>query len=147
MNSANLRLQEICRQYQALLIKEDAATITVAVAGAPSPLMLEALQFTGQRQISVERWPQARLEQLRGMPAKAEEAQIPSASVTALVDQLLLQAFQRRASDIHIEPGADGMRVRLRIDGVMQPGNDSNLLIVFYVQIMPDDLVMQFHRF
>ena len=35
---------------------------------------------------------------------------------------------------------------------VMKPckdilGNDSNLLIVFYVQIMPDDLVMQLHRF
>ncbi|PLC69917.1 hypothetical protein B6I39_24115 [Klebsiella quasipneumoniae] len=26
-------------------------------------------------------------------------------------------------------------------------GNDSNLLIVFYVQIMPDDFVMQLHRF
>ncbi|KDV12417.1 membrane protein [Escherichia coli O111:NM str. 01-3076] len=26
-------------------------------------------------------------------------------------------------------------------------GNDSNLLIVFYVQIMPDVLVMQLHRF
>ena len=26
-------------------------------------------------------------------------------------------------------------------------GNDSNLLIVFYVQIMPDDYVMQLHRF
>ncbi|OUZ81814.1 hypothetical protein CBL22_21975 [Shigella flexneri] len=33
---------------------------------------------------------------------------------------------------------------RGRIDSV---GNDSNLLIVFYVQIMPDDLVMQLHRF
>ncbi len=31
------------------------------------------------------------------------------------------------------------------IDTLM--GNDSNLLIVFYVQIMPDDLVMQLHRF
>ena len=31
---------------------------------------------------------------------------------------------------------------RLRISG-----NDSNLLIVFYVQIMPDDFVMQLHRF
>ncbi|ARW89959.1 hypothetical protein AM398_11995 [Escherichia coli] len=26
-------------------------------------------------------------------------------------------------------------------------GNDSNLLMVFYVQIMPDDFVMQLHRF
>ncbi len=30
---------------------------------------------------------------------------------------------------------------------VTEEGNDSNLLIVFYVQIMPDDLVMQLHRF
>ncbi len=30
---------------------------------------------------------------------------------------------------------------------VNDSGNDSNLLIVFYVQIMPDDFVMQLHRF
>ena len=30
---------------------------------------------------------------------------------------------------------------------VRPDGNDSNLLIVFYVQIMPDDFVMQLHRF
>ncbi len=30
---------------------------------------------------------------------------------------------------------------------ILSPGNDSNLLIVFYVQIMPDDFVMQLHRF
>ncbi len=30
---------------------------------------------------------------------------------------------------------------------VEKMGNDSNLLIVFYVQIMPDDFVMQLHRF
>ncbi len=33
------------------------------------------------------------------------------------------------------------------IGGEQQIGNDSNLLIVFYVQIMPDDFVMQLHRF
>ncbi|GAB0747544.1 hypothetical protein MZ16F88_05960 [Escherichia coli] len=43
----------------------------------------------------------------------------------------------------------------LKEKGVIAPGeyfvsvagNDSNLLIVFYVQIMPDDFVMQLHRF
>ena len=35
-----------------------------------------------------------------------------------------------------------GQQVKIKI-----MGNDSNLLIVFYVQIMPDDLVMQLHRF
>ncbi|SQM80026.1 putrescine ABC transporter membrane protein [Escherichia coli] len=35
----------------------------------------------------------------------------------------------------------------LYFDAYLQSGNDSNLLIVFYVQIMPDDFVMQLHRF
>ena len=35
-----------------------------------------------------------------------------------------------------------------RVDGDAEArGNDSNLLIVFYVQIMRDDFVMQLHRF
>ncbi len=35
----------------------------------------------------------------------------------------------------------------VRLDAFKTSGNDSNLLIVFYVQIMPDDFVMQLHRF
>ncbi|WP_229381264.1 hypothetical protein, partial [Klebsiella pneumoniae] len=40
------------------------------------------------------------------------------------------------------------LRIIILADGFAQyfkgfPGNDSNLLIVFYVQIMPDDFVMQ----
>ncbi|MDA6234222.1 hypothetical protein OSK25_22890, partial [Escherichia coli] len=37
-----------------------------------------------------------------------------------------------------------GMRALLIL--YLTHGNDSNLLIVFYVQIMPDDFVMQLHR-
>ncbi len=37
--------------------------------------------------------------------------------------------------------------VDLNLLTVFDAGNDSNLLIVFYVQIMPDDFVMQLHRF
>ena len=37
--------------------------------------------------------------------------------------------------------------VDLIIMDIDLPGNDSNLLIVFYVQIMPDDFVMLLHRF
>ena len=39
----------------------------------------------------------------------------------------------------------DILEAKQRLAGKI--GNDSNLLIVFYVQIMPDDLVMQLHRF
>ncbi|MFZ5373588.1 hypothetical protein ACOY70_09370, partial [Enterobacter asburiae] len=40
-----------------------------------------------------------------------------------------------------ISPPADTKWVTIEVSG-----NDSNLLIVFYVQIMPDDFVMQLHR-
>ncbi|SQQ35895.1 Permease, cytosine/purine, uracil, thiamine, allantoin family [Escherichia coli] len=36
---------------------------------------------------------------------------------------------------------------KVRRTAIATFGNDSNLLIVFYVQIMPDDFVMQLHRF
>jgi len=41
-------------------------------------------------------------------------------SVPDIVDALLEQALARRASDIHLEPGADGMIVRFRVDGLLQ---------------------------
>ena len=40
-----------------------------------------------------------------------------------------------------------GHRRYFEVHYYLQGGNDSNLLIVFYVQIMPDDFVMQLHRF
>ncbi len=39
------------------------------------------------------------------------------------------------------------IRVHQHAEMVQLLGNDSNLLIVFYVQIVPDDFVMQLHRF
>ncbi|MDZ3923719.1 lipopolysaccharide 1,2-glucosyltransferase, partial [Escherichia coli] len=40
----------------------------------------------------------------------------------------------------------DGVGVSITSIVINNRGNDSNLLIVFYVQIMPDDFVMQLHR-
>ncbi|MEX1182556.1 MAG: ATPase, T2SS/T4P/T4SS family [Gemmatimonadota bacterium] len=43
-----------------------------------------------------------------------------SPPIIALVDLILAQAVQRRASDVHIEPTGTTMRVRARIDGVLR---------------------------
>jgi type II secretion system protein E len=42
------------------------------------------------------------------------------ASVVKLVNEILMEAINERASDIHIEPQEDGLRIRYRIDGVLQ---------------------------
>ncbi|MDA6165461.1 hypothetical protein OSK19_17060, partial [Escherichia coli] len=48
----------------------------------------------------------------------------------------------RRSFDIYHEQH----KISLHNESIVLLGNDSNLLIVFYVQIMPDDFVMQLHR-
>lgn len=45
--------------------------------------------------------------------------EVDQAPIIRLVDQIILQALQNRASDIHLEPGRELTRVRYRIDGVL----------------------------
>ncbi|NQU20047.1 MAG: Flp pilus assembly complex ATPase component TadA, partial [Candidatus Nealsonbacteria bacterium] len=49
----------------------------------------------------------------------SEMAQEPS--VVRLVNEILLEAIESRASDVHIESQASGLHVRYRIDGVLHP--------------------------
>ena len=44
---------------------------------------------------------------------------IDDAPVVQLVQAIMMQATSSRASDIHVEPGQDGVRVRFRVDGVL----------------------------
>lgn len=51
----------------------------------------------------------------------SEDSQMAQeASVVRLVNEILVEAIQARASDIHIEAQAQGMKIRYRIDGVLQ---------------------------
>ncbi len=53
-------------------------------------------------------------------PQKLEEL-ASEAPVVRWVNQMLMKAVRERASDIHIEPSRDGINIRFRIDGVLQP--------------------------
>ncbi len=48
----------------------------------------------------------------------AQSAQAPS--VIKLVNELLIEALEQRASDIHVEPQERGLAVRFRIDGMLR---------------------------
>jgi general secretion pathway protein E/type IV pilus assembly protein PilB len=45
------------------------------------------------------------------------------ASVVKLVNEILVEAANERASDIHIEPGENHLEIRYRIDGLLQTQN------------------------
>ena len=53
-------------------------------------------------------------------PEEIEELERAAASVAGILNNVLAQALQRRASDVHFEPAEQFLRVRLRVDGVLQ---------------------------
>jgi type II secretion system protein E len=72
--------------------------------------------------IALQRQQSGDVEMLEGIDPDsledAEEAQ--QASVVGLVNEILSEAIQARASDIHIESQEAGLKIRHRIDGVLQ---------------------------
>lgn len=58
------------------------------------------------------------------------------ASVIKLVNQIILDAYKRRATDIHIEPFRDKIRVRYRIDGILYDANVPAEIKVFLKAIL-----------
>ncbi len=72
----------------------------------------------------------------------------------ATSNEKLSQAFHAHLEETHgqieridqVVESESNLKIK-RMKCVAMEGSDSNLLIVFYVQIMPDDLVMQLHRF
>lgn len=61
----------------------------------------------------------AHLEDPSGRASAGHEQAAGSSDVVALVDRLLRDAIERRASDIHIEPRKDRVTIRMREDGVL----------------------------
>lgn len=66
--------------------------------------------------------------------------EINKAPVVRLVNTIVVQAAQSRASDIHIEPAEEYLRIRFRIDGdlqeVMKPAKQTHGAIVTRIKIM-----------
>ena len=51
------------------------------------------------------------------------EKEAEGASITKLVNQIILEAYQKRATDIHIEPYRGKVKLRYRIDGILYNAN------------------------
>ncbi len=59
-----------------------------------------------------------------GLSESPEEMTEENAPIVRLVNKVIIEAVQGRASDIHIEPMADRVRLRYRIDGVCHEQED-----------------------
>lgn len=127
-------IQVLCQRYQALALSQDETRLTIALNGDLPTLLLQALRLASGKQVVVEQWPLARLEQARNQQQNvasstqriASDDATPSlnddsdAPAVRFINLTLRSAIQRRASDVHFEPYQHQLRVRLRIDGVLQ---------------------------
>ena len=143
----NIIRRDIAKKYRAIPIFRDENTVTVAVSD-PSDLdtidsLHHLLHADIQIKVASEEDIEAALGKYYGGRSGKENAEInktileltqsevaiptggadapvdADAPIIKLVNQLIVEAFKMRASDIHLEPLAKKFRIRYRIDGVM----------------------------
>jgi type IV pilus assembly protein PilB len=124
-----LRLDEKGRLHAATPTPDDTTLAAALSAHAERPVVLELagpaavqraldrhytvterVQEAVRRAVDADRGPRTAAEVL---PLRAD------APVVQIVDLLLTQGLRDRASDIHIEPQADHLRIRFRVDGAL----------------------------
>jgi type IV pilus assembly protein PilB len=145
MGAANLVTTAIAKRYQAVPVAfADKRTLLVAMADPSNVLAVDDIAIMTGYEIRVAVAPPddiaalvSRLDRLEdvvgdsvGLVEEAEEEEggevvalhetSEDAPVIKLVNQIVAQAVERGASDVHLAPEAGELRVRFRVDGVLQ---------------------------
>jgi general secretion pathway protein E len=125
------------RDVKAVPIAESDGTVDVALIDPLDPYPLQALSFALDRKIrpivAKANDVESALDRLYGAAAQAQadaesvdESDVErlkdlasDAPVVRTVNNLIARASEARASDIHIEPAEDCVRVRFRVDGAL----------------------------
>ena len=110
---------------------EGVAPLRIAVPNANDEFFLEKIRFITQQCIIPEQRTPAEIRLLQNPGESIDEDDLfknlevsrnpswESEPIINLVDSLICKALQKKATDIHLEPLADLLRVRFRIDGLL----------------------------
>lgn len=137
--------EELARKYGVIPVSKSGKTLTVATADPMNFYALDDLRLSTNMDIKVVLSTQTEIKNAIShfySRMQAEEAaedinkeftvenidelydqlgdKIDNAPVVRLVNLMIQQAVKLGASDIHIEPGEQATRVRMRVDGVLQ---------------------------
>ncbi|MGZ4691218.1 MAG: GspE/PulE family protein [Acidimicrobiia bacterium] len=138
--------EEIARRYRAIPIEESDGILRVAVADPTDVFALDDLQVITRCQImpivadpaqlldvANRIWTRPSMESRIDDAVDLEDeepghllvAETEDAPIIRLVDAMISQATDERASDIHIEPSGDRVRIRFRVDGVLHDASST----------------------
>jgi MSHA biogenesis protein MshE len=148
LDQATVRLlpEALARRFRAMVLKSDAGTLTVGmadptdlfvydelVARLKQPLrialvreteLLRTMDIVYRRTEQIASLALEVREELRAGDIDISQLAIDEGSSDApiirLIQTIFHDAVNARASDVHIEPGEGLLRVRLRVDGVLQ---------------------------
>ena len=132
--------EKVARKHMAFPLLKVGATLVVAIATPKDLHALDDLRFAAgcgiQMMVAMETEIEAALDKYYGNtfgPSESEEVgtvvidvpgpqldlndEVAERSAVSLVDRIIAKAAADRASDIHLEPGKNSLRVRFRIDG------------------------------
>ena len=156
---------EFAMRHQVLPVREEDHTLVVAVADPFDVTVLDDLRLLTSRDVRAvvasprkiseaieQSYMQKMFRDIDDMQAEEvaeEDLEIADlqkmareALVIKLVNLILHQAIQERASDIHVEPQEGALRVRYRVDGVLHdassPPRHLHPAIISRVKIMSD---------
>jgi type IV pilus assembly protein PilB len=138
--------EEISRRYRAIPLEEENGVLRVAIADPTDVFALDDLQVITNCQIvpvvadpaqllhTANRiWTRPSMESRIDDASDLEDddatgilvSETEDAPVIRLVDAMIGQATDERASDIHIEPAGDRVRIRFRVDGVLHDASST----------------------
>ncbi len=114
--------------------QEDISIITnyqvEPVVATTRSIMLAIDKYFGQAEMKDALNQYAKEKKLEVEVDEHEEEEINSSPIVKLVKEMIDLAVRQRASDIHVEPMEDYIRVRYRIDGVLQKKATYNVSVL-----------------
>ncbi len=123
----------------AIDILDDTTGIKIVPIFSDADQINEIIQELYPKQIDEDEMPPEAKVSL-SQRAFLSDADNSDAPIIRLIEEIIMEACQRRSSDIHIEPFADFVRIRFRIDGVLREidrfSNDLHGSMVTRIKIM-----------
>lgn len=113
---------DIARQYKAIPFEESGGRIKVCFADTSNRRAVETVRLLLlNKGLIMDKYItfETNIDIILNSFAGSSENIDLNADVSGFIDSVIKTAMDKRASDIHIEPMQEGMRVRYRIDGVL----------------------------
>jgi len=133
------------RRYQCVPLKRQTNTLRLATANPLNVLAVNDISLiTGlaiELVVMMPRDIDKALSRLYGESSQPSESiavtEGEAVPVVRMVNRLITQAVEERVSDIHLESQEDGVRVRYRIDGILQDVNrfDKDMALSLFSRI------------